>query len=373
VEVNEERKEGRRPRVVPILRAVALFACLLLFAHTIASSDLPAAWARIRAVGPAAALILLPFPFALASDTAAWKRLLLAIGRRVPFWPLFRVRVAMEAITNSAPAGQVWADAISPILVARSTGVPVTDVIAASTAKRWLLIRMHGAYVTIAAALGFAAITRASEALVGGHWLFFAVLIGALVLVLFSIGIETVAARGQVAGRISARLSRTRFSKLATWIADRRHHFENADAQLTRLSRDAAANGGACLRIAMLWFVEGFETFLILRLLGAPLGFVEVLSFDAALSVVRSAAVFAPAGIGVQDVGYLTVLDAYGVPDSSGIGPAFVVLKRLKEAVWIVIGLVLLARGGPRSGSEIPGTEAQASPAPEPVTTSSGA
>jgi hypothetical protein len=70
------------------------------------------------------------------------------------------------------------------------------------------------------------------------------------------------------------------------------------------------------------------------------------MSFDAALSVVRSAAVFAPAGIGVQDVGYLTVLEAYGVPGTSGIAPAFVLLKRMKEALFVAIGFIVIARTG---------------------------
>jgi hypothetical protein len=97
---------------------------------------------------------------------------------------------------------------------------------------------------------------------------------------------------------------------------------------------------------AFLWLLEGVETYLILRLLGADLGLVEVMSFDAALSVVRSAAVFAPAGIGVQDLGYLAVLEAYGVPGASGIAPAFVVLKRMKEALFVAVGFIVIARTG---------------------------
>jgi hypothetical protein len=58
---------------------------------------------------------------------------------------------------------------------------------------------------------------------------------------------------------------------------------------------------------------------------------------------------FTPAGIGVQDVGYLAMLQAYGVPDGASLGPAFVVLKRVKEAFWIVIGFGILARPGPRA------------------------
>ena len=58
---------------------------------------------------------------------------------------------------------------------------------------------------------------------------------------------------------------------------------------------------------------------------------------------------FAPAGIGVQDVSYLAVLQAYGVPDAASLGPAFIVLKRMKEAAWVAIGFVMLARSGPRA------------------------
>ena len=79
----------------------------------------------------------------------------------------------------------------------------------------------------------------------------------------------------------------------------------------------------------------------------------EALSVGAALSVVRSVAMFgAPSGIGVQDVGYLAVLQAYGVADASTVGPAFVVLKRLKEAFWMAFGFVILARSGPRALAE---------------------
>jgi uncharacterized membrane protein YbhN (UPF0104 family) len=97
-----------------------------------------------------------------------------------------------------------------------------------------------------------------------------------------------------------------------------------------------------------LWLVEGLETYLILRLLGAPLGLREVLALDAALSVIRTAAIFAPGGIGVQDVSYLAVFEAYGVPDAASLGTAFIVLKRAKEAAWVAVGFAMLARRAPR-------------------------
>jgi uncharacterized membrane protein YbhN (UPF0104 family) len=334
-------------RAFTILRWVAFAACIGLFVHALAKSDLTAAWGRIEAIGPSAFLVVVPFPFALAMDAWAWKGLLAALDRKAAWWTLFKIRIGTEAVTNSAPAGAMWADAISPLLVAHRAGIPAVDVFAASTAKRWTVVRMHGGYVALCTAFGASSILHASRVLTGSDVLLVSVFAAATGLVLLSIAIEALASRGKVAGRISGML--VRFRRVKSWIEARRHHFARADVQLARLSKNKRAGAAAAWRMLGLWIFEGLESYVILRLLGAPLGVIEVLSFDAALSVVRSTAMFAPAGIGVQDVGYLAVLQAYGVPDAASLGPAFIVLKRLKEAFWIAIGFGILARAGPRA------------------------
>jgi uncharacterized protein (TIRG00374 family) len=332
-----------RKRLVLVLRLVAVAACVALFVHALAHADLAAAWTRIRAIGPLGTLVLVPFAVGLAFDAAAVRTLLAALGRNVKLSTIFGVRLVTEAVNNTAPAGAVFADAAAPLMIAREAEIPVVDAFAASTAKRWLVVRMHGVYVAVAVAIGVDAISRASSALLGGrHSLPLIVLVGALVLVASSFGIEMLAARMRFAARTSGMIGK--WTHVRAWIAERRHHFEHADTQLLRLSEDRRAALDASARLLAMWMLEGVETWLILRLLGANLGFAEVISFDAALSIVRSAAVFAPAGIGVQDVGYLAVLEAYGVPAASGIGPAFVVIKRLKELLWIAIGFLFSAR-----------------------------
>lgn len=338
--------------IVAVLRWAGLFACLALFVHAMAHADLPAAWRRIVAIGPVAAIILVPFPLGLLADTAAWRLLLMRLGRNVPLSVLYRTRLSVEAIANTAPAGAVWAEAVGPMLVAKQSEARVSDVVAASTARRWLLVRMHGIYVTVSAVLGFSAITAASTALLGGrHGLFLMVIGGALALLTLAAVIEGGTSKGRVAERLADFLAR--WPRIRKWIEDREAHFTAADESIAKLSADRHTQLGALVRIAGLWLAEGLETFLILRLLGADLTLIEVLSFDAALSIVRSAAFFAPAGIGVQDVGYLTVLQAYGVPDAQAIGPAFVVLKRLKEIVFIGIGYVLFAAAKPRQRAQV--------------------
>ena len=61
--------------------------------------------------------------------------------------------------------------------------------------------------------------------------------------------------------------------------------------------------------------------------------------------MVRSVAVPVPAGLGVQDVGYVLCLKALGVPDATNVGTAFVLLKRGKDLFWILLGFTLMAIG----------------------------
>jgi hypothetical protein len=91
----------------------------------------------------------------------------------------------------------------------------------------------------------------------------------------------------------------------------------------------------------------------ILRVLGAPLGFRDVIAFEAGLALVRHLVFFLPAGLGVQDLGYVAFLGALGLPRAALFAAAFVVLKRVKEAVWVAIGYLLFfaLRFAPRSAS----------------------
>jgi hypothetical protein len=50
--------------------------------------------------------------------------------------------------------------------------------------------------------------------------------------------------------------------------------------------------------------------------------------------------------LGVQDVGYVAVLQGLGVAHATSVGAAFVLLKRIKEIVYIAAGYLILALSG---------------------------
>jgi hypothetical protein len=67
----------------------------------------------------------------------------------------------------------------------------------------------------------------------------------------------------------------------------------------------------------------------------------SVFAVEAGLSMVRSAVVLAPSGLGVVDLGYATMFLGMGASPASA--SAFVLLKRGKEAAWVAVGFALLA------------------------------
>src|SRR5262249_61957944 len=81
-------------------------------------------------------------------------------------------------------------------------------------------------------------------------------------------------------------------------------------------------------------------TWLLGRLVGIDLPIANVIAREASVVFARNVAFFVPAGLGVQDAGYLAFLGAYGVAPQ--LATAFVLAKRVKELVWTAAGYLIL-------------------------------
>jgi uncharacterized membrane protein YbhN (UPF0104 family) len=292
----------------------------------------------------------LPFAMAQAIDTEAWRRILARVGPRVPLLRLYPVRVALEAVTVSLPAGVVVAESVTPRLLARGFGVSANQTLAAAGARRWLTMRAHAVYVALGAVAGLWTL-RAHAGTMGSLRFGPLVVLGsALVPLGASVAISSALGTGSWATRLHHWASRVRLPALQRWLEHRRETFVATDEGFAALAR----RGSLLLPLALFvlaWLFESVEAFFLFRLAGAHLTPLEVLSFEAGLSVLRSVWFFAPAGLGAQDLGYLAVLHALGVPDANAVGAAFLVLKRGRELLWIGLGYgwMALAAGSFRS------------------------
>ena len=94
------------------------------------------------------------------------------------------------------------------------------------------------------------------------------------------------------------------------------------------------------------WLAEALEVYVILHYLGGPIDLLSAISIGALSVFIKGGTFFIPGSLGAQDGGNLLLLLAFGYTELTGI--TFALLRRLREGVWIMIGLLCLAAiGGP--------------------------
>jgi hypothetical protein len=304
----------------------------------------------VSSAGPLVLVGLVPFGIGMSLDAYGLVVLVRALGHRTTFLQTLPVRIATEALHISVPAGVVASDTATAMLLEARCGVPVRDGVVASLARRWLVMRAHSAYIALGAVAGFTALASVSRTLMHSSALPWMVIASSVVPLVLSGAVGAGLLGRSTFARLHATLARIPSPRLARWLEARRHDATATDGQVARLRASRAAMNGATLSFFFCWCFEALESALLLRLIGAPIDLAAVFAIEAGLSLVRSAAVIAPSGLGVVDLGYATVLPALGA--DGGAAAAFVLMKRAKEAVWVLLGYAILAgvrRGAPRA------------------------
>jgi glycosyltransferase 2 family protein len=325
-------------RVAGSLAAVAVVG--LVFRH--------AEVARIRALLVAAPWLLATPIFyfgVLACDALGWRRLIMT-GRRPPGWArLLGVRTAAEALGLSLPSGGVLAEGVAVYLLRTSCGVPTGLGVASLAARRFFIFLSFGLTLAASAVAGYSLLGSISPRVLGHAGLEWAVPVAALVVLGAAFGLRAGLLGGDLVGRIFQALRRVPIAAVRRWLDRRQDSFAEVDRQVEQAL--AGRRGGPLLTTVYylgIWISESCETFFILTLLGAGLSFRTVFSFESGLTLLRGLAFFTPSGLGVQDLGYLAILQGLGVKQAVNVCAAFVVVKRSKEIFWIMIGYLLLAR-----------------------------
>lgn len=103
------------------------------------------------------------------------------------------------------------------------------------------------------------------------------------------------------------------------------------------------------------WLSAAFGTWLALALIGTRIDFIDAVAIESLLCAARSAAVFIPGAIGVQEAGYAVMMPLFGIP--SEIGIAVSLLKRGRE---IAVGIPVLLSWQVAEGRHAMGASAPA-------------
>jgi uncharacterized membrane protein YbhN (UPF0104 family) len=260
------------------------------------------------------------------------------------------------------PSGGVIPESLQPYLLKRHCGTPLETAVVASVGRKVFVVVSHGLVLGTVTLLAWRLLDRLSLAAIGPRrpwwlpslpWLLLAC--AAFMITAFGPGLAA-GARSRLAERLRRGLDRVMGRWVGPWLERHAPRFQRTDEQLLRFfERDRRALVLPMLLYCSGWVVRGVETLVYLRLLGVSVSLTSATLIESAIILIRSVAVPVPAGIGVQDAAYVLTLGAIGVPDAATVGTAFVLLKRGKDLLWILLGFALLATGE-RRGAPAPAT-----------------
>lgn len=325
-----------------ILLTLGLLTLCLIVWH-IGPRNIYEAVARL---GPGALLlILLPSILMYALEAYGWRMTLGRYAHIVPFWKLLAIRTAGEVVNMTTPTAYVGGEPLKAYLL-KQYGVPMVEGLASVvTAKTTMTIAQIG-FILVGMAMGFWLLGTGGSP--GKTAMATMVSVGLLA---FGVGGFLLIQRR---GIFSSLLWAVRKIGLAIKVLD------SHEERLLELDRTIAAfyvkNRSGFLMSVLLfffgWLVETIEVFVMLRVLGEPATVTAAIAIGALSVFIKGGAFFIPGSLGAQDAGNLLLVTTFGYGEVAGI--AFALLRRFRELVWVLIGLICLAMTG-KAAKEVQG------------------
>jgi uncharacterized membrane protein YbhN (UPF0104 family) len=323
-------------------RPIAMVLGVVAFGLVVASADVRGTAAILMATGPILVLAAVPYAVQIGFDALAWRTLFRTLGRRLRWRRLFAIRLATEALLMSLPGGALVGETMKPYLALRTDRVPPAETIATLGLKKCLLALAEALCLGAAAILGGSFLSSSSRALIGVGGLPWLVAAAAVGLALVASTLALTMLGGSTADAVHRALLRVPFTGFRSWLSRRRAPFAATDAALRRFGQAPQTLAAALACLLAAWMTEIAETWLLLRLLGSDVGLATVWTMESIVVLLRNVAFFVPAGLGVQDAGYVAFLRALGIAYAGEAAAAFVIVKRGKELLWVAIGYLVL-------------------------------
>ncbi len=309
-------------------KTLALILGLAFLGWYLSKTDLHAVWASLKTLGWLAPLALVPYFIVYIFDCLGW-RFTFPKELKVPFWTLFRVRWAGEAMNNIVPSAYVGGEALKIYLLGKHgvTGnAGTSSAIVSKTAQTIAQVL----FVTLAS-VAFMYLAGDNPGLRNGMMI---VLIGGILLVAALLWIQR---RGMFSTALL--LTNTLGLKLAA-MEKHREKIQAVDQTITTFYRDHRPRFYASTAYYFGgWLIDIFEIYLIAHLLGMPITLPQAVAVEAFTGVAKILGMWVPGSIGVQESGIIMLGKLAGLPETLCV--AYALLRRAREVIFVLIGWLL--------------------------------
>ena len=313
------------------LRVALLVLGVALLAALVAQNDPAAVLTSITDLSWRLGIVVF-FPAVLVAlfDTFGWRYAFLSGA--VPFGPLAASRLAGEAFNMATPTAAVGGEAVKAWLLRGHA--PLDATLASVIVAKTTITLGQGLYFLLGVVVAWRTGLTGSALLYGMLWL---------------LGIEAVALGLFVLVQTRGMLGWTLrlVERLGVRPPRGQATLGRVDDALGQFYRTAPGRLGLSIGFHFIaWLMGSVETWLILKFLGSEVSLATATVIEAFGTAIKVATFLVPASLGVLEGGFLATFATLGLSSTTAI--SFSLVKRLREAVWVAIGLIAFAVMRPR-------------------------
>jgi uncharacterized protein (TIRG00374 family) len=286
--------------------------------------------------------MLLPSLLMYLLEAYGWRLTLRGHAAAVPFGRLLAIRTAGEVVNMTTPTAYVGGEPLKAVLL-KPHGVPIIEALASVITAKTTMTIAQVLFILLGIGLAFGLVGASASTDSGAPLL--AALIG-VGLLLFGIALFVMVQRiGLFLGLLNVlRWCRIRIPYLEARV-DKLAELDRTILDFYTRDRRAFLLSIACFFLG--WLAEALEVYAILWFIGGPsVNPLAAVSIGALSVFIKGGTFFIPGSLGAQEGGNVLVLVAFGYSEVTGL--TFALVRRVRELVWIAVGLACLTALGGR-------------------------
>lgn len=314
--------------------ALLLVASIVLFL-TLRQSDWTALGGSLLQGGRYLPLLLLPYALTSYLWTLSWRLLLVSGDGRPSVQRLFFVRLAGESLNQLTPTASFGGEPFKAYHL-HAAGVGWSEAAASLAIHKALMVLSLVLYIAACLAVLPVALPGFPHGIAASSW-------AGMLLLAGGGGLFMTLQRRNPCTSLTRTLQK--FGACPAQLLNQQERLADLDASLSAFYRDHARAGWMALWLFFLgWVMHAVEVYLIFRMLGHPISFRLAFCLDGLSQLAAGLGFMIPASLGVQDGG--NILLSLGFNLGATLGAGFSILRRFREACWLLLGLLVVAVQG---------------------------
>ncbi|MDJ0950621.1 MAG: lysylphosphatidylglycerol synthase transmembrane domain-containing protein [Alphaproteobacteria bacterium] len=314
-----------------VVTVICLLAGLVLFGLVLYQGDLAEVWRQVQQIGWwGIALVLGISVLSFLPDVLSWQLTFTSVKLNL-LWltRLSLVHAVGEALNQVTPVVSFGGEPLKAILLNRHYGLGYRETTATLILAQLILVLSLILFLIVGLML-----MAGADILPRSYQL--AALVGFAMLFVFAV-LFFVVQHFNLLSRSGSWFDRT-------WLGGRARRALEIVADIEgrliafytrQRSRFTLALGFSFLT----WVMDAVEIYVILLLLGQPVSFADAWLIQAAVTLVKTVLFMIPLGLGAQEGTFLIICTM--ITGSPTVGIAVALIRRFRELLWILLGLLL--------------------------------